>query len=210
MKGVTLATDIKEKTYRKLKPLSQELGMSRKRLEKLVEGEISEEDLTLKEFSVLKEHPVFTEFMQAFSKGSESETGEFLAVYKVRFYPEQIKFGLDLFYRYINNANKAIDCQSGVPYGDSSYHLFAVLKTDRLAYDDIIGLNKHATHWEVKISPDQQAVWLAVASEDAGGEENFKPIWRDFNVIAIESVTTDLISLNNPNTNSNGSQLKLL
>ena len=204
-----VAKSLHQKTHRKLAPLSLELGISRKRLQKFISGEIKEEGLTLKEYSALKEQPIFEEFMKK-TEADEGEAGEFLAIYKIKFHPEKIKFGLDLFYRYINAANRAINCTTGVPYGDSSCHLLAVLKTGSLAHEDKIGLNAYATHWEdVRIDEKQQALWFSVAAESAGGEENFKKVWKDFN-LAIESVTCSFVSLNDPQRKNNGSQLKLL
>jgi len=55
---------IREITYRKIKPLAEELGISRRRLERFVRGELDQLDLTLREHQALSNHPVFQGTME--------------------------------------------------------------------------------------------------------------------------------------------------
>lgn len=83
---------IKEKTRRKINPLASELGISRKRLRRLVEGELECEDLTIREYELLAAHPIFSELMGEISLNGgsfEEEKRDFLAIYKITFYPEK-------------------------------------------------------------------------------------------------------------------------
>ena len=48
----------------KISPLASELGISRKRLQKLVRGELHEEALTVSEFRKLRQHEVLQQLLQ--------------------------------------------------------------------------------------------------------------------------------------------------
>ena len=54
---------IREKTYRRIKPLAEELGISRKRLDRFLKGELDCKDLTVREQQALSSHPIFEELM---------------------------------------------------------------------------------------------------------------------------------------------------
>lgn len=194
-------------TKGRITPLSRELGISRKRLSRWIEGSITDKDLTVGEYTALKNHNELNAGLK--TKPELQGQIEFLSIYKVRFLPEKVKEGLDLFYQYINEPNLAIDCLTGQPYGDSSCHLIATLKTDSLAYDDLVGINKYSNHWPVRIDTEAQKTWLEIAVRLAGSQSNFDEIWKRFN-LAIEWVKTDIICMTPPDANGNHGQLNLL
>ena len=55
---------IREMTYRRIKPLAVELGISRKRLERFIKGELDQLDLTLREHQALSSHSIFSKTME--------------------------------------------------------------------------------------------------------------------------------------------------
>ena len=55
---------IREMTYRRIKPLAVELGISRKRLERFIKGELDQLDLTIREHQALSSHPIFSKTME--------------------------------------------------------------------------------------------------------------------------------------------------
>ena len=54
----------REMTYRRIKPLAVELGISRKRLERFIKGGLNQLDLTIREHQALLSHPIFSETME--------------------------------------------------------------------------------------------------------------------------------------------------
>ena len=196
---------VQEATSSKVTPLSRDLGVSRRRLKRFIDGDLKVDKLTVGEYRVLSGHPIFKDMMAqklrfpnddlgVLNGGGDRKGKQFLASYRVKFFPDKIKRGLDLYATYIHEANLSINCVTGQPFGDSTYHLMALLQVGDLAHDDLIGFNQYATHWDIRIAPEDQKKWFSVAMEKAGGESNFQKIWQEFNEL-IDGVHTFFFSL---------------
>ena len=196
-----------QKTHRKLSPLAKELGISRKRLVRWINGEMDTTDLTVGEYISLHKHHLFTHILQSKVSIPTLENGilnakaelgnyRFLAAYRIKFFADKAKKSLGMYYKYVSNANKSINCISALPFGDSSYHLMAILQIgdDSLRQEDLVGFNRYANHWNVRVNAENQRKWLQIAIQDAGSESKFQEIWQESNE-SIESVHTYLFSL---------------
>ena len=191
--------------YGKITPLAKDLCISRRRLKRFLDNGLSFDELTISEYKAMNNHPLLSHLMESSIKTSsvngvlnakgECTDCEYIAVYRIKFCPERVKSGIETYYKYIAKSNEAINCVVAVPFGDTSYHLLAMLQIDSIQHNDTIGLNAYSNHWSVRINKEQQAKWREVAIATAGSEEQFQQIWKGFNH-AIDWVQTQFFCLN--------------
>jgi hypothetical protein len=194
-----------ENLYGRITPLAKDLKISRRRLKRFLDNDLGFDELTIAEYKAMAPHPLLSHLMESSIKISSDngvlngngsvEPDEYIAVYRIKFYPDKVKYGIETYYKYIAKSNEAINCVVAVPFGDSSYHLLAMLQIDSIQHSDTIGLNAYSNHWSVRINKEQQAKWMETAIATAGSEEQFQQIWKEFNH-AIEGVQTQFFCLN--------------
>ena len=173
----------------KISPLASELGISRKRLQKLVRGELHEESLTVSEFRKLRQHEVQQQLLQTtllgFKHEKETEEYQYLLQYEIKFRQEFREKGVDLFGIYFNRASEAVGCKSFQPYAESTVDLICHCKVNTLE-NKISEVPKKA-HWDIALSEFLQKKWIKIAVEDCGGSmQQFEKIWQEWNSWILE------------------------
>ena len=185
-------------TNRRISPLSREIGVSRKRLVNFLSGKISVDELTVSEYKNLKASSVLEGLIEDINGVYSLTEMEHLAIYKVKFYPEKIKEGLEIFWNYIRPGVNILKGSSCVPFGDSSFHLMILTEIESIAtkHEDSVGANQDGSHWPLSVNEQQQKIWLEECIKAAGSEENFRSIWKEWNLNCIQRVKVNFHSLN--------------
>ena len=120
-----------QKTHRKLSPLAVELGVSRKRLEKFISGEISEQDLTLKEHRNLKSHPIFEDILDnGFSPAPKNK--QFTLRRGLKFFPNKRDRGLEIMRNFFVKPYGECGITVLMPFPGSDWDLWIVYQIDEL------------------------------------------------------------------------------
>ena len=191
-----LSTDLS--TDRKVSPLAREIGVSRKRLARFLASEVPVGQLTVEEYKKIKAHTLFTNVIEDITDLHQLPEMEHLAIYKVKFYPEKIKEGLEIFWNYIRPGVNILKGRSCVPFGDSSFHLMILTEIESIAtkHADSVGANQDGSHWPLSVNEQQQKIWLEECIKAAGSEENFRSIWKEWNLNCIQRVKINFHSLN--------------
>ena len=124
-------TLLHQKTHRKLSPLAVELGVSRKRLEKFISGEISEQDLTLKEHQNLKAHPIFADIL-ANDFFPTPKNKQFTLRRGLKYFPNKRDRGMEIMRIFFVPPYEKCGITVLTPFPGSDWDLWIVYQIDEL------------------------------------------------------------------------------
>ena len=63
-----------------------------------------------------------------------------------------------------------------------------------MKHEDLVGVNRYANHWPIRVDGSQQRLWHKTALRAAGSEVVFDQVWKEWN-LAIKSVEVNFILL---------------